>query len=68
VNLFIAVVINNLESVKLEHQAEADRTSRYGLLLGTIEDVRARLDELERAVRQEQSVVEARQQTVSQQA
>jgi voltage-gated sodium channel len=51
VNLFIAVVINNLESVKLEQQADADRRSPQHALLQAIEDVRARLEELERHVR-----------------
>jgi voltage-gated sodium channel len=59
VNLFIAVVINNLESVKVEHQEEADRASRFRRLLGTIEDLKARLDELERVLRREESAVEA---------
>jgi hypothetical protein len=51
VNLFIAVVINNLEAAKLEEQAEADRNSRHHALLATIEDVRQRLGELERQLR-----------------
>jgi len=52
VNLFIAVVINNLESVKLEQLAEADRRSPHQALLHTVEEVRARLDDLERQLRQ----------------
>ena len=38
VNLFIAVVINNLESVKHEQQVETDRASAHGGLLEAIED------------------------------
>jgi voltage-gated sodium channel len=52
VNLFIAVVINNLETVKLEQQADADRASSHHTLLQAIEDVRGRLEELERRLRQ----------------
>jgi voltage-gated sodium channel len=51
VNLFIAVVINNLESVKTEQQATADSASEHGVLLQTIEELRARLDEMERHLR-----------------
>jgi voltage-gated sodium channel len=51
VNLFIAVVINNLESVKHEQQADADRASVHRDTLETIEDVRQRLAELERRLR-----------------
>lgn len=51
VNLFIAVVINNLEAAKLEEQADADRNSPHHALLATIEDVRQRLGELERQLR-----------------
>ena len=40
VNLFIAVVINNLESVKHEQQADADRASPHGEILEAIESVR----------------------------
>src|SRR5918999_84532 len=46
VNLFIAVVINNLESVKHEQQIDADRESAHRGLLEAIEAVRARLEEL----------------------
>jgi hypothetical protein len=51
VNLFIAVVINNLESVKHEQQADADRHSPHHALLQSIEDIRARLEEMERQLR-----------------
>jgi len=51
VNLFIAVVINNLESVKLEQLAEADRQSPHHELLKTVDEIRERLDEIERRVR-----------------
>jgi voltage-gated sodium channel len=51
VNLFIAVVINNLESAKLEQQAEADARSVHHALLQTIEELRSRLEELERQLR-----------------
>jgi voltage-gated sodium channel len=47
VNLFIAVVINNLESVKHEQQIEANRGSGHHELLETIEALRQRLAELE---------------------
>ncbi len=52
VNLFIAVVINNLETVKLEEQAEADRGRPHHGFLRSIEDCRARLEQLERALRE----------------
>ena len=48
VNLFIAVVINNLEAVKVEHQADEDRQNPHGSLLLAIEDVQQRLGQLER--------------------
>jgi voltage-gated sodium channel len=51
VNLFIAVVINNLESAKLEHQTEADRRDRQADVFQALADVRERLDHLERLVR-----------------
>jgi voltage-gated sodium channel len=51
VNLFIAVVINNLESVKHEQQLDADRGSAHHALLAAIEDVRERLAELEERLR-----------------
>jgi hypothetical protein len=47
VNLFIAVVINNLESVKHEQQADADRASVHGEILEAIEAVRERLADVE---------------------
>ena len=52
VNLFIAVVINNLESVKHEQQVDADRGSAHAGLLEAIEDVQARLVTLEARLRQ----------------
>jgi hypothetical protein len=51
VNLFIAVVINNLESVKHEQQVDADRASAHRGLLEAIETVRQRLAELEERLR-----------------
>jgi voltage-gated sodium channel len=51
VNLFIAVVINNLESVKHEQQIEADHGSAQHELLEAIETVRQRLAELEDRLR-----------------
>ncbi|MCI0546527.1 MAG: ion transporter, partial [Candidatus Rokubacteria bacterium] len=51
VNLFIAVVINNLEAAKLEHQAESDKLSQHHGLLEAIEDVRQRLGHLEQLLR-----------------
>jgi voltage-gated sodium channel len=52
VNLFIAVVINNLESVRLEHQADDDRQSPHHALLETISDLRKRLNDVERQLRE----------------
>ena len=51
VNLFIAVVINNLESVKHEQQLDADRESTHSGLLEAIETVQERLSELEERLR-----------------
>jgi voltage-gated sodium channel len=51
VNLFIAVVINNLESVKHEQQVDTDRESAQHGLLEAIETARYRLDELEARLR-----------------
>jgi voltage-gated sodium channel len=51
VNLFIAVVINNLEAAKAEDQAAADRRGPNQDMLEAIADVRERLDQLERLVR-----------------
>jgi len=51
VNLFIAVVINNLDSVKHEHQLETDRQGVHGGLIEAIEAVRERLEELENRLR-----------------
>ena len=47
VNLFIAVVLNNLETVKHEQQLEANRGSGHHELLDTIEALRQQLAELE---------------------
>ena len=52
VNLFIAVVINNLETVKLEQQSEADRESPHHELLRSLEDSRKRLEQFEQSLRQ----------------
>ena len=51
VNLFIAVVINNLEAVKHEQQIDADRESAHHDVLAAIEVARARLEELEERLR-----------------
>ena len=51
INLFIAVVINNLESAKAEHQAELDAQNPERTLLARIESVKRELDELERLLR-----------------
>ena len=51
INLFIAVVINNLESVKHEQQIDRDRESAQHGLLEAIETVRQRLDDLEGRLR-----------------
>ncbi len=51
VNLFIAVVINNLESVKHEQQIDADRASAHRGLLEASETLRLRLEELESRLR-----------------
>jgi voltage-gated sodium channel len=53
VNLFIAVVLNNLEAAKVELQAGEDRESPHHGLLEAIEDVKGRLEELERRLREE---------------
>jgi voltage-gated sodium channel len=51
VNLFIAVVINNLESVKHEQQIAADHQSAHRELLEALEAARVRLEEFEARVR-----------------
>jgi voltage-gated sodium channel len=51
VNLFIAVVINNLESVKHEQQVDTDRESAHRSLLEAIETMRQGLDQLEERLR-----------------
>jgi voltage-gated sodium channel len=51
VNLFIAIVINNLESVKHEQQIDADRHSTHHALLEAIETVQQQLAELEERLR-----------------
>ena len=52
VNLFIAVVLNNLESVKIEIQAGEDRRNPHRAVLQAIEETRARLAQLERHLRE----------------
>ena len=52
VNLFIAVVLNNLESVKIEIQAGEDRRNPHRAVLQAIGETRARLAELERHLRE----------------
>ena len=51
-NLFIAVVINNLESAKLEEQLAEDRRNPHVAVLKAIEDAKARLDHLESVLRE----------------
>jgi voltage-gated sodium channel len=51
VNLFIAVVINNLETAKLEEQLADDRRSPHHGALEGLEDIRRRLDDVERLLR-----------------
>jgi voltage-gated sodium channel len=51
VNLFIAVVINNLESVKHEQQVVTDRGSAHSALLEAIATVHQRLEDLEEQLR-----------------
>ena len=52
VNLFIAVVLNNLENVKAEHAAEALEGGDDGDLLQRVEDLRIHLGDLEALLRQ----------------
>jgi voltage-gated sodium channel len=52
VNLFIAVVLNNLENVKAEHAAESLEGGDDGDLLRRIEDLRSHLGDLEALLRQ----------------
>jgi voltage-gated sodium channel len=52
VNLFIAVVLNNLEAAKVELQAQEDRENPQRALLQAIEETKAKLEELERRVRE----------------
>ena len=52
VNLFIAVVLNNLEAAKVELQAGEDRQSPQHALLQAIEETKTRLEDLERRLRQ----------------
>lgn len=54
INLFIAVVINNLEAAKAEHQAEQDRKSPHQSLLARVEELKAELERFERRLRQEE--------------
>jgi voltage-gated sodium channel len=53
VNLFIAVVLNNLQTAKVELQAGEDRRSPHHSVLAAIEEVKARLEELERHLREQ---------------
>ena len=52
VNLFIAVILNNLENVKAEHAAESLEGGDDGQLLRQIEDLRQHLGDLEALIRQ----------------
>lgn len=51
INLFIAVVINNLEAAKREQQSEADAKNPQGQILTQIDALRRDLAELERQLR-----------------
>jgi len=51
VNLFIAIIINNLETVKDEQKADADL--RSGDVAARLATLRAELEEIERAVRRD---------------
>jgi voltage-gated sodium channel len=51
VNLFIAVVINNLESAKVEQQVAEDRRRPHHGALEALEEIRQRLDQVERLLR-----------------
>jgi hypothetical protein len=53
VNLFIAVVLNNLETAKVELQAGEDCGNPQHALLQAIEEVKARLEDLERRLREQ---------------
>lgn len=52
-NLFIAVVLNSMESVKAEHQAEEDARNPELTLLRRVDELRDELDQFERALRHE---------------
>lgn len=52
-NLFIAVVLNSMESVKAEHQAEEDARNPGLSLLRRVDELRDGLDQFERALRHE---------------
>jgi voltage-gated sodium channel len=52
-NLFIAVVINNLDRVRHEQTLAADEASPHHLVLARIEALKAELDELEEVLRRE---------------
>lgn len=54
-NLFIAVVINNLEQVRSEQTHAADEASVHRAVLARIEALKTELDELETALRRGQS-------------
>lgn len=50
INLFIAVVINNLEAAKAEQRADAATLHSHGALLQQITELKEQLDEFERLV------------------
>jgi voltage-gated sodium channel len=52
VNLFIAVVLNNLETAKHELQAAEDRANPQHAVLEAIEELKERLDQMERRLRE----------------
>jgi voltage-gated sodium channel len=51
INLFIAVVTNNLQAVKTEHTAESDADHVQRELLSSVKDLRDRLERFESMVR-----------------
>jgi voltage-gated sodium channel len=61
VNLFIAVVLNNLETVKIELQAGDDRRNPHHAVLEAIEELKVRLEDLERRLREPSAPARARE-------
>lgn len=57
INLFIAVVINNLEAAKAEHRVSSDAHHPHAALLQHIADLKEQLGELEYTLRQQDTDV-----------